>query len=57
LSEALQRPGTGVKVVVARTVKGYGCEALARNQYEWHRRSPNDEEFENLMRELDEKTI
>lgn len=57
LAEALQRPGTGVKVVVARTVKGYGCEALARNQYEWHRRSPNDEEFENLMRELDEKTI
>lgn len=57
LSEALLRPGKGVKVIVARTVKGYGCEALSRNQYEWHRRSPNDEEFENLMRELDEKTI
>lgn len=57
LRMAFQRPAQGVKVIVARTVKGYGCEALSQNQYEWHRRSPNDVEFETLMRELDEKTI
>jgi transketolase len=57
LKDVLQRPSQRVKVVVARTVKGYGCETLSANQYEWHRRSPNDAEFEILMRELDEKTI
>jgi len=57
LNQALLRPAQGVKVIVARTQKGHGCAALNQNQYEWHRRSPNDAEFESLMGELDEKTI
>ncbi len=42
-----------VRVIVANTVKGYGCKTLADNQYAWHRRSPNDAELEILLRELD----
>jgi hypothetical protein len=42
---------------VADTKKGFGCMTLIENQYEWHRKSPNDAEFAILMAELDEKTI
>ncbi|MCL4531763.1 MAG: transketolase, partial [Actinobacteria bacterium] len=41
------------RVVVARTVKGFGCATLADNAYEWHRKSPNDLEYRLLLRELD----
>ncbi len=41
-----------VRVIVANTKKGYGCKTLMGRQYEWHRRSPNDEEFETLMEEI-----
>jgi transketolase len=57
LIQALGVKTKTVKVIVAHTVKGYGCESLAREQYEWHRRSPNDAEYELLMRELDEKAV
>ncbi|HYA88211.1 MAG TPA: 1-deoxy-D-xylulose-5-phosphate synthase N-terminal domain-containing protein [Nitrospirota bacterium] len=57
LKEAIQRPAKGVKVIAARTVKGYGSPTLINDQYAWHRRSPNEEEFNIMMRELDEKTI
>lgn len=57
MGEVLQAYCGGVKVIVARTIKGYGCEMLSKNQYEWHRRSPNEAEFEELMRDLDAKTI
>jgi len=42
-----------VKVVMANTQKGYGSRMLIENQYEWHRKSPNENEYETLMRELD----
>ncbi|MGA2477385.1 MAG: 1-deoxy-D-xylulose-5-phosphate synthase N-terminal domain-containing protein [Spirochaetia bacterium] len=57
LMKAIEKPSDGMKVIVAHTVKGYGCETLVRDQYAWHRRSPNDEEFQVLMRELDEKAV
>ena len=57
ITEALLKPGSGVKVIVAHTEKGYGCNMLIQNHYEWHRRSPNNEEFLKLMGELDEKAI
>lgn len=57
LIDGFHRPCQGVKVIVAHTEKGHGCEMLTRNQYEWHRRSPNNEEFMTMMRELDEKTV
>lgn len=53
----LAKPAMTVKVVVANTKKGFGCKTLMENQYEWHRKSPNDVEFEKLMRELDEEAI
>ncbi|CAK0749122.1 transketolase [Gammaproteobacteria bacterium] len=57
LSETFQQLSQQVKVIVAHTIKGYGCTTLANNHYEWHRRSPNNQEFAILMRELDEKTV
>lgn len=57
LNEAMVKTSSGLKVIIARTEKGYGCDMLIQNQYEWHRRSPNQEEFLKLMGELDEKTI
>jgi len=57
LKEKIIEAGNTVRVIVANTKKGFGCRALVENHYEWHRKSPNDEEFEKLMAELDEKTI
>jgi len=57
LVSAYRKPSTTVKVIVAHTVKGYGCESLVRDQYAWHRRTPNQQEFEDLVRELDEKPV
>jgi transketolase len=41
-----------VKVIVANTVKGYGCKAFVDNHYAWHRRSPTELELELLLKEL-----
>lgn len=46
-----------VKVIVADTKKGYGCQTLIDNQYQWHRKSPNDSEFDVLIKELNEAAI
>lgn len=46
-----------VRVIVADTKKGFGCRTLIENQYEWHRKSPNESELSILMAELDEKTV
>ena len=42
-----------VKAVVARTIKGCGCPTLARNVFEWHRKSPKPEELRQLLQELE----
>jgi transketolase len=57
LSAEIAKRADTVKVIVANTIKGYGCRTFVENQYEWHRRSPNDEEFTTLMKELHEETI
>ena len=57
IRSALQADTDTVKVIVADTVKGYGCDTLADNQYEWHRRSPNDQEMKILLEELREKAV
>ncbi len=58
LKDAFGRdPGGKPKVVVANTVKGYGCELLTENQYAWHRRSPNPEELTQLREQLHAKTV
>ncbi len=46
-----------VKVIIANTIKGFGCKTMISNQYEWHRRSPNKEEHEILLKELDEAAV
>ncbi len=46
-----------VKVIVAETVKGWGCKTLMENQYEWHRKSPDEKEFIRLMGEVCETAI
>jgi transketolase len=53
LQEILKAKSEIVRVIVANTIKGYGCKTLADNQYAWHRRSPNDAELEILLKELD----
>jgi len=53
LKAALARPAGTVKAVVANTIKGYGCPTLTDNMFEWHRKSPNPEQFEQFIKELE----
>lgn len=56
ITEALQKePGARPKVVVCRTVKGFGCATLSSHVFEWHRRSPKPEEMKTLLAELEEE--
>lgn len=57
LKAALGRERSGVRVVVADTVKGFGCRTLVNNMFAWHRRSPTGEELAALLEELDEAAI
>lgn len=54
LELALQRPGPPdqPRMVVCRTVKGFGCPTLVNDVYAWHRRAPNAQELELLLEEL-----
>ena len=45
------------RAIVANTVKGFGCRLLSNNQYEWHRKSPTDEQLSLLMEELNAPSI
>lgn len=53
LREALRERGNTVRAIVAKTQKGCGCRTLIDHQYEWHRKSPNEEEYRRLIEELD----
>ena len=57
LKREISKRDNNVRLIVANTKKGFGCKTLIENQYEWHRKSPNDSEFETLMAELDEAAI
>lgn len=57
LANILPDKSSTVRAVVANTKKGFGCPTLVENQYEWHRKSPNEREYEILMRELDAQAI
>jgi len=54
LMNALSVPGSGVKAVIAQTVKGHGCRTLSNNVFEWHRKSPKSDELPTLIKELEE---
>jgi len=53
LMEANKHRGKRLHAVIAHTRKGYGCRTFVENPYEWHRRSPNENECRNLLEELD----
>lgn len=53
LLDALRAPADGVKAVVARTIKGYGCRTMEENIFEWHRKSPDAAQYDALLRELE----
>lgn len=57
LKNEIPKRADKVKVIVAHTKKGYGCQTLIANHYEWHRKSPNEQEFKNLKKELNEEAI
>jgi len=57
LKRALSATSELPRVIVADTQKGYGCETLVKNMYEWHRRSPNKEELPKLLEELDATAV
>jgi transketolase len=46
-----------VKVIIADTQKGFGCKTLIDNHNEWHRKSPNNEQLQQLLAELNAQTI
>jgi transketolase len=46
-----------VRAVVARTVKGYGCRTLEQNIFEWHRKSPDAAQLEQLLGELEAQSV
>lgn len=53
IERALQAPTEGKpRVVVCNTVKGAPCPTLVEEVFAWHRRSPNDQEVEQLIQEL-----
>lgn len=53
LKAALASPPNGrPKVIVANTVKGWGCNTLIKDVFSWHRRSPTKDEMEMLLGEL-----
>src|SRR5688572_23574977 len=57
ITAALRAPADTVKVVVGRTVKGYGCASLEQNFFEWHRKSPTPETCGALISELYAKAV
>lgn len=53
IEEALSAPSTGKpRMVVCNTIKGAPCPTLVEEMFAWHRRSPSDEELEQLIKEL-----
>jgi transketolase len=57
INKALRSESNRVKAIIARTRKGHGCRTFIENQYEWHRKSPNDKEYRRLLEELDEEAV
>jgi transketolase len=51
ISESLLRECSDVKVVIARTIKGFGIKTMQGNP-EWHHKAPNQEQFEVFNEEL-----
>lgn len=57
IKNVFAEPQKRTKAVVANTVKGFGCKLFCENQYEWHRKSPTDEQMCVLLEELNASSI
>jgi len=57
LKAALATPMKGLKAVVANTTKGFPCPTLMGNIFEWHRKSPTEEQLQQLLGELDAQAV
>jgi transketolase len=57
IQKELVKKSDTVRVIVANTIKGCGCRTLVENHYEWHRKSPSEQEFMCLMKEVCETSI
>ncbi len=57
MKRELSKSAGTIKVIVANTKKGYGCDTLIKCHHEWHRKSPNDQEYAKLLEELDVEAI
>ena len=57
IAKALKTKQKSVKALVCNTIKGYPCQTLIQNVYEWHRKSPDEAFFQKIMNELDEKAV
>lgn len=57
LTAALSQRHDRPHVVVARTVKGWGCATLVADMFAWHRRSPDATMLTQLLEELDAGTV
>lgn len=57
IKEQLAKNSESLRAIIAHTEKGFGCKTLSCNHYEWHRKSPNEQEFEKMIKELDEEAI
>ncbi len=57
LKEAILKNGNTLKAIIAHTRKGFGSPTLLKNQYEWHRKSPDPAQLEALIKEIDEEAV
>lgn len=57
LVNALNNTSNLPTAIVANTVKGKGIAEIESNVYAWHHRAPNEDEYINFIREIDEKPI
>ncbi len=58
VKEALESPvEKRPRVIISNTVKGNGCPTLVKDVFAWHRRSPNTDELNTLLGELNETSI
>ena len=57
IKNAIASPQQSTKAIVANTIKGFGSKLLSENQYEWHRKSPADDQLQQLLEELNEESI
>lgn len=55
LQAALKREGPPgqPRVLICRTVKGYGCPTMSNDVFAWHRRAPKADELSLLLQELE----